>query len=37
MLAMVEKGKIDTLVVWKMSRLARNSLDQAYIETYLQE
>jgi len=37
MVKMIEKGRIDTIVTWKMNRLGRNPLDQAYIETYLQE
>lgn len=37
MLKMVKDGKIDCLVVWQISRLARNAIDQAYIEHYLFE
>lgn len=37
LLKLIRTWKADTIVSWKMSRLARNPIDQAYIETYLQE
>lgn len=37
MLGMLKKWEADRIITWKANRLARNPIDQSYIEWYLQE
>ena len=37
MLKMLKDGKADRIITWKANRLARNPIDQSYIEWYVQE
>ncbi len=37
LLNLIEQGKINGILTWKMDRLSRNPIDSAYIQTYLQD
>ena len=37
LLDLIEQGKINGILTWKMDRLSRNPIDSAYIQTFLQD